>query len=440
MSSYVENSYYDILKCCVTLEYANLFKLVSQLFIQFGLNSNDKEILPQILCFAAEFSTSNLFVECCEFVETIVQKPIDELKFIWTIHTQMMNSVECTPLHIAVWYGKEGIADYLIKKYGKCMSSLKCLLHFLVGDSLNDSDGKILQKLGIAKMLLENSPIRLNEKDNLERTPIYAGKIHFKLLEYFINVGASVYPIPYGGRTIAHNAAVMYNPNDFHLFCVLILNKKLGKLFRMQTDELRSTPVHTALSTKEVKIETVELLAKNLNLDFNVLDSYMDSELFVAVKGGRNRKILEALVKHGADWKRIRHQGLGILHYAGWFGNVEAMEYFISLGADVNARDEFGETPLHSVLKLGRKNVHDIVLLLVENNANVHIRDENEFTPLMYGVLGKDEYRIEERTIELLVSTASNQEVGDIGIGKQTFWSRCKECLCSYHKFVNQNK
>jgi ankyrin repeat protein len=60
-------------------------------------------------------------------------------------------------------------------------------------------------------------------------------------------------------------------------------------------------------------------------------------------------------------------------------GNIEAAKQAIDDGADVNAKDEFGWTPLHYATANGHKEVTE---LLIAKGADVNVKDGDGETPL----------------------------------------------------------
>ena len=60
-------------------------------------------------------------------------------------------------------------------------------------------------------------------------------------------------------------------------------------------------------------------------------------------------------------------------------GNLEAVKQHLADGADVNAKDKYGLTPLHHAAWQGR---NEIVELLIANGADVNAKDVDGVTPL----------------------------------------------------------
>ena len=68
------------------------------------------------------------------------------------------------------------------------------------------------------------------------------------------------------------------------------------------------------------------------------------------------------------------------IHEAADRGNIEAVKQHIAAGADVNAKDGGGWTPLHhAVLFVGNKEIAE---LLINNGADVNAMDKDGNTPL----------------------------------------------------------
>lgn len=84
------------------------------------------------------------------------------------------------------------------------------------------------------------------------------------------------------------------------------------------------------------------------------------------------------------------------LHWAARNGHVEVVRTLIANGADVNAQDVFGRTPLH--LAVGHPPV---VGLLIEAGANVDARDFISNTPLHRAVPNLE-------VVDALISAGAN--------------------------------
>ena len=101
-------------------------------------------------------------------------------------------------------------------------------------------------------------------------------------------------------------------------------------------------------------------------LDINI-------RLLKAVKENQNFGSIQELIKCGADVNVKDNNGNTPLHFA---QTKEIAENLIKYGANVNARNKQGETPLH----ITRDN--DIAVVLFENYADVTIKDNKGRTPL----------------------------------------------------------
>ena len=88
------------------------------------------------------------------------------------------------------------------------------------------------------------------------------------------------------------------------------------------------------------------------------------------------------------------------------------VKLLIATGADVNAKDIEGTTPLYSALENTSDNVLAIVQLLMENGAAVNIREKsNNETPLHWAVLNDTRYCLE--LVQLLIDAGADVNVRD---------------------------
>lgn len=77
------------------------------------------------------------------------------------------------------------------------------------------------------------------------------------------------------------------------------------------------------------------------------------------------------------------------LHCATWKGHVEAAEFLVTAGADVNAvnqNEHYGTTPLHAA---AHANQTKIAKLLLDNGADAKAKDMEGRTPMFHTTFHK---------------------------------------------------
>ena len=89
------------------------------------------------------------------------------------------------------------------------------------------------------------------------------------------------------------------------------------------------------------------------------------------------------------------------IHEAAMKGNIEAVKQHLAAGADVNAKDQNGKTPLHYAAWKGHKEIAE---LLIANEADVNAKNHLGFTPLdkARGLFLERIFRPEKETVDLL--------------------------------------
>ena len=90
---------------------------------------------------------------------------------------------------------------------------------------------------------------------------------------------------------------------------------------------------------------------------------------------------LKILIEFGANVNAIDNQGFTPLHSISLKGDVNCAKLLIENGANVNAKDNDGQTPLMNAAKQG--NV-EFLQLLIEKNANLEVTDNSGRTALQF--------------------------------------------------------
>jgi ankyrin repeat protein len=107
-----------------------------------------------------------------------------------------------------------------------------------------------------------------------------------------------------------------------------------------------------------------------------------DREFFHAVKNGKLDRVKELIDQEGANVNARDDEGATPLHWAGRFGDEAIAELLIKNNADVRAETKGGSTPLHWAShphdEVTDKAALDVVTLLVENGADVRARTKKE--------------------------------------------------------------
>jgi hypothetical protein len=102
-----------------------------------------------------------------------------------------------------------------------------------------------------------------------------------------------------------------------------------------------------------------------------------------------HRQAAESLIKHGAVCRARNRRGAEPLHYAAdanhWqpAAQKDTIEYLLAVGADPNALDKSGVSPLHRAV---RTRASEAVRALLAGGADVSARNRNGSTPLHLAV------------------------------------------------------
>ncbi|XP_015178417.1 PREDICTED: tankyrase-2 isoform X3 [Polistes dominula] len=102
-------------------------------------------------------------------------------------------------------------------------------------------------------------------------------------------------------------------------------------------------------------------------------------ELFEACKTGDLSRVKALVTPKTVNARDTAGRKATPLHFAAGYGRIDVVEFLLSAGASIQARDDGGLHPLHNACSFGHS---DVVRLLLEAGANPNTRDNWNYTPL----------------------------------------------------------
>jgi len=146
----------------------------------------------------------------------------------------------------------------------------------------------------------------------------------------------------------------------------------------------RSGPLHQTIRLNRLKIAEL-LIAKGA--DVNAQNQWDWTPIFFS----KSTAAVELLISKGANPSHKAEDGLTPLHMEALSGRVKSADVLIKNGADVNARDNRGKTPLFSAIK------KEIAEFLISKGAIVNTKDNYGMTPLHAAIMQENEpYEVSE--------------------------------------------
>ncbi|UCE22524.1 MAG: ankyrin repeat domain-containing protein, partial [Candidatus Aminicenantes bacterium] len=140
---------------------------------------------------------------------------------------------------------------------------------------------------------------------------------------------------------------------------------------------LSAADIHKAAQKGD--IETVRSLVENNPDIVNAVDDNKRTPLHYAALS-QNQALVEFLLSKGADIKARELNGGIPLHFAAYGGNTAVVSILLQKGSDLHAKNNMGQTPAFYAAMNGHL---EVLQNLVNRGAEVNIKDTRNWSPVL---------------------------------------------------------
>ena len=271
----------------------------------------------------------------------------------------------------------------------------------------------------IAKCLIDNGA-NINARNDSNSTPLHISLENdegntensiFSIVKYLIECGAQVNVLDKDNVQPIHLAA----KQGFQKIVQYLIEKGA----QMEgTDNTNQTPLIMAVYERYLNVVEY-LIGKGANIESRNKNDQTPLIIAAPVSGvffGGDTAIVKFLIANGAQINAIDSFGKSPLHWAVKNSNRHNYEKqctiarnLIKNGAKIDTKDKDGATPLH--LAAEKYFAFTFVQLLIENGAKISIKDNKGKTPLDIACTEEiRKYLTEKQTNTMAKETVSNQD------------------------------
>lgn len=296
----------------ISLSYIIFSRSLTRLLINMGANVNLKDKMGNT-CLHRLINISFLtLVPVTKEIELIISKVND---------IDVKNNLGKTPLSLAVFTGNKEMLELLISKGANV--------------NIKDDDGKSILSEAIENHDIEIAKLLVNKGARMDELPFHYNAFvnNVNEISYLINK-SDVITKDHTGRSPLHYAAL---GNSVQVIEFLITNK-----FSIdERDNYGNTPISDAVCANSV--EAAELLISK-GCDIQLVDDSKKTLLHKVKSKEMTRLLLN--INDSLDINATDDLNITPLHEAVSKELSDLVEFLASMGADVNARDNDGHTPL----------------------------------------------------------------------------------------------
>ncbi len=98
------------------------------------------------------------------------------------------------------------------------------------------------------------------------------------------------------------------------------------------------------------------------------------------------------------------------LYFSALHGHLGMVKYFVSVGASVNARSNVEDTPLHAAVLFGTSESENIIRFLLEMGADLEAVNDEGYTPLLQALSTRryDQKDIRKQIVDILLDAGAD--------------------------------
>ena len=279
--------------------------------------------------------------------------------------------------------------------------------------SLHTAAGEEKDSPELCSILLEhNAKVDAVDKDGNQPLHLACKQWHTATVRLLLSHGADVTALNKQQRKPSHmaNESILKSyevHNGNHALHVAVQKEHIQTVQLLvdcgadvnALNEYRQTPLHTAAGGEKDCPELCSILLEH-NAKVDAVDKDGNQPLHLACKQWHTA-IVRLLLSHGADVTALNkqqrkpshianesilksyevHNGNHALHVAVQKEHIQTVQLLVDCGADVNALNEYRQTPLHTAAG-GEKDCPELCSILLEHNAKVDAVDKDGNQPL----------------------------------------------------------